>query len=48
MMFDMAFRAQFRELLICRRDVRRFRSEALPPGTLERLIDGRVWRRRLG
>jgi 5,6-dimethylbenzimidazole synthase len=37
--FDDAFRTQLRELLIWRRDVRRFRSEALPPGTLERLID---------
>jgi len=36
--FDDAFRAQFRELLIWRRDVRRFRSDPLPPGTLERLI----------
>jgi 5,6-dimethylbenzimidazole synthase len=38
MTFDDAFRAQLRELLIWRRDVRRFRSEALPSGTLERLI----------
>jgi 5,6-dimethylbenzimidazole synthase len=37
--FDDAFRVQLRELLIWRRDVRRFRTEALPPGTIERLID---------
>jgi 5,6-dimethylbenzimidazole synthase len=37
--FDEAFRAQLRELLIWRRDVRRFRTEALPPGTVERLIE---------
>jgi 5,6-dimethylbenzimidazole synthase len=37
--FDDAFRAQLRDLLIWRRDVRRFRTEALPPGTIERLID---------
>ena len=36
--FDAGFRARLRELLIWRRDVRRFRSEPLPPGTLERLI----------
>jgi len=39
MKFDDVFRAQLRELLIWRRDVRRFRTEALPPGTVERLID---------
>jgi len=39
MSFDDAFRARLRELLIWRRDVRRFRSEPLPPGTLERLIE---------
>ena len=37
--FDDAFRAHLRELLIWRRDVRRFRTEPLPPGTLERLIE---------
>lgn len=37
--FDDVFRAQLRELLIWRRDVRRFRIEALPFGTVERLID---------
>src|SRR5580700_6090222 len=36
--FDDAFRAQLRELLVWRRDVRRFRTQALPPGTLDRLI----------
>ena len=37
--FDDAFRIRLRELLIWRRDVRRFRSEPLPAGTLERLIE---------
>jgi nitroreductase len=37
--FDDAFRAQLHELLIWRRDARRFQSEPLPLGTLERLID---------
>ena len=37
--FDDAFRAQLRELLTWRRDVRRFRSDALPSGTLERLVE---------
>src|SRR6516225_669009 len=37
--FDEGFRARLRELLIWRRDVRRFRSEPLPAGTLERLIE---------
>jgi 5,6-dimethylbenzimidazole synthase len=39
MSFDDVFRARLRELLIWRRDVRRFRSEPLAPGTLERLIE---------
>ena len=39
MQFDDAFRARLRDLLIWRRDVRRFRSEPLPPGALERLIE---------
>jgi 5,6-dimethylbenzimidazole synthase len=39
MRFDDVFRGQLRDLLIWRRDVRRFRTEALPPGTIERLID---------
>jgi 5,6-dimethylbenzimidazole synthase len=38
MRFEEPFRAQLRDLLIWRRDVRRFRSEPLPAGTLERLI----------
>jgi 5,6-dimethylbenzimidazole synthase len=37
--FDDAFRDRLRALLTWRRDVRRFRSEPLPPGALERLID---------
>jgi 5,6-dimethylbenzimidazole synthase len=37
--FDDAFRAQLHDLLRWRRDVRRFRSEPLPAGTIERLID---------
>jgi 5,6-dimethylbenzimidazole synthase len=36
--FDDAFRAQLRTLLAWRRDVRRFRRDPLPAGTLERLI----------
>src|SRR5215831_13202803 len=36
--FDEAFRARLRDLLVWRRDVRRFRRDPLPPGTLERLI----------
>ena len=36
--FDDAFRRRLRELLTCRRDVRRFRRDALPSGALERLI----------
>jgi 5,6-dimethylbenzimidazole synthase len=37
--FDPAFRARLRELLIWRRDVRRFRRDPLPNGTLETLIE---------
>ena len=37
--FDDAFRARLLELFGWRRDVRRFRSDPLPPGTLERLIE---------
>jgi len=37
--FDPAFRARLRELLIWRRDVRRFRCDPLPNGTLESLIE---------
>src|SRR6202007_3103488 len=36
--FDDDFRARLRDLLVWRRDVRRFRTEPLPPGTLDRLI----------
>jgi 5,6-dimethylbenzimidazole synthase len=36
--FDEGFRARLRDLLVWRRDVRRFRRDPLPPGTLERLI----------
>jgi 5,6-dimethylbenzimidazole synthase len=36
--FDDAFRARLRELLVWRRDVRCFRRDPLPAGTLERLI----------
>jgi len=37
--FGPAFRARLRELLIWRRDVRRFRRDPLPAGTLEALIE---------
>lgn len=37
--FDPAFRARLRDLLIWRRDVRRFRRDPLPAGTLEALIE---------
>ena len=37
--FDDAFRARLHDLFVWRRDVRRFRSDALPEGTIERLID---------
>ncbi|MCK1516270.1 5,6-dimethylbenzimidazole synthase [Bradyrhizobium sp. 190] len=37
--FDDQFRRQLRELFIWRRDVRRFRTDPLPEGALERLID---------
>jgi 5,6-dimethylbenzimidazole synthase len=37
--FDDAFRAQLRALLAWRRDVRRFRRDALPEGTIDRLIE---------
>ena len=37
--FDSAFRARLRELLIWRRDVRRFKRDPLPAGTLEALIE---------
>ena len=38
-MFDDAFRDQLHELLLWRRDVRRFRPDALPDGTTARLIE---------
>jgi 5,6-dimethylbenzimidazole synthase len=37
--FDDAFRARLRELLAWRRDVRRFRRQALPENAIEQLID---------
>jgi 5,6-dimethylbenzimidazole synthase len=37
--FDNAFRARLRDLLIWRRDVRRFLRDPLPDGTLEALIE---------
>jgi len=37
--FDAAFRARLRDLLLWRRDVRRFRRNPLPDGTLETLIE---------
>jgi 5,6-dimethylbenzimidazole synthase len=37
--FNAAFRARLHELFCWRRDVRRFRRDALPAGVLERLID---------
>jgi 5,6-dimethylbenzimidazole synthase len=37
--FDDGFRQRLRTLLSWRRDVRRFRRDPLPPGTVERLIE---------
>jgi len=37
--FDDTFRGRLRDLLVWRRDVRRFRRDPLPPGTVEGLID---------
>src|SRR6516165_4689607 len=37
--FDEAFRSRLRDLFVWRRDVRRFRRDPLPAGTLERLIE---------
>jgi cobalamin biosynthetic protein CobC len=37
--FDQAFRTRLRDLLVWRRDVRRFRRDALPLGALEALIE---------
>jgi 5,6-dimethylbenzimidazole synthase len=36
--FDEAFREKLRDLIIWRRDVRRFRPDAVAPGTVERLL----------
>src|SRR6476469_7027759 len=36
--FDPTFHDQLQALLVWRRDVRRFRRDALPQGTIERLI----------
>lgn len=38
-MFDRAFRDGLRELFVLRRDVRRFRRDALPAGVFDRLVD---------
>ena len=38
-LFDDDFRIQFEELLVWRRDVRRFRSDPVPPHLEERLLD---------
>ena len=37
--FDTTFRSKLHDLLLWRRDVRRFRTDTLPPDTLTRLID---------
>jgi 5,6-dimethylbenzimidazole synthase len=37
--FDSAFRSRLRDLLVWRRDVRRFRRDVLPDGALEALIE---------
>lgn len=37
--FDDKFRKRLHELFVWRRDVRRFRTEPLPPGLMDRLID---------
>src|SRR5579871_5460255 len=37
--FDEAFRQKLHELFVWRRDVRRFRRDPLPQGTIERLIE---------
>ena len=37
--FDDTFRSTLHDLLVWRRDVRRFRPEPLPAGTLERLVE---------
>ena len=37
--FDETFRRQLRKLFMWRRDVRRFRTDPLPSGTIERLVE---------
>jgi 5,6-dimethylbenzimidazole synthase len=37
--FDADFRTKLRELIIWRRNVRRFRADALPTGTVDRLLE---------
>src|SRR6516164_7279842 len=37
--FDAAFRARLRDLVLWRRDVRRFRRDPLPDGMLESLLE---------
>ena len=37
--FDPDFRTKLCELIIWRRDVRRFRADALPTGTVDRLLE---------
>jgi 5,6-dimethylbenzimidazole synthase len=37
--FDEAFRSQLHDLLVWRRDVRRFRPDTLPAGTFEHLVE---------
>src|ERR1700726_2690108 len=37
--FDATFRARLRELLIWRRDVRRFRPDPLPQGSVEKVLE---------
>src|SRR3954447_26997481 len=37
--FDDTFRQHLRELFVWRRDVRRFRNDPLPDGTIDRLIE---------
>jgi 5,6-dimethylbenzimidazole synthase len=37
--FDAEFRAKLRDLIAWRRDVRRFRRDALPPGAVDRLLE---------
>jgi 5,6-dimethylbenzimidazole synthase len=37
--FDETFQRQLRELFMWRRDVRRFRTDPLPSGTIERLVE---------